>query len=498
MNQPLPAAGAAIDWSIMGGLIFYLLVVLFVGFWTYRYMRSLDDFVLGGRRLGPWVAAISERASGESAWFLLGLPGAAYALGFTELWSVIGIAFGIFASWTLLAGPLRRATGKMGAITIPDYFEMRFQDSTHSLRIVSMIIILFFYTFYISAQFIGAGKILNATFGLDPKWGILLGAAIVIFYTLMGGFLAVAWTDLFQGLLMLGVAVVLPILGFLKLQQSGGFLQAVSARGDAFLTMTGMLQHGQVTKVGGAVAFGLVLGSLSWGFGYLGQPHLLTRYMAIRSEKDLRKSTLIAMVWVLLAYWGAALIGIMGVGLLGPDIADQEHVMPLVAKALVPSWIAGIMIAGAIAAMMSTADSQLIVATSAVIEDIYARLIHPKVSQKRLVLSSRIATIGISGIALVLAYVNQDLIFDLVAYAWAGIGSSIGPPLRLSLRWKRTTRWGVFAGLLGGMIATIAWKNVGALGAALDLKLASFLVSLCLTFVVSLVTTPPPGNRTTD
>jgi sodium/proline symporter len=491
MNSLPATSDITVNWNILGGLILYLVAVLVVGFWTYRYMRTLDDFVLGGRRLGPWVAAISERASGESAWFLLGLPGAAYALGFTEFWSVIGIAFGIFASWTLLAGPLRRATGKTGALTIPDYFETRYSDSSHSLRIVSMVIILFFYTFYVSAQFVGAGKILNATFNLDTEPGIIIGATIVVFYTLMGGFLAVAWTDLVQGLLMVTVAIVLPILGFVKLHHAGGFLQAVSVRGDAFLTLRAMMIEGDLSTITGAAAFGLIIGSLSWGFGYLGQPHLLTRYMAIRKERDLRKGTLIAMVWVLLAYWGAVLIGVTGVGILGPDIADQEHVMPLLAKALVPSWIAGLMIAGGIAAMMSTADSQLIVATSALIEDIYARLIHPSVTPGRMVLLSRIATVIIAGIALLLAFANEDLIFDLVAYAWAGIGSSIGPPLLLSLRWRRTTRWGVFSGMLGGMTATILWKNLAALNSALDLKLASFLISLFLTFAVSLLTKPP-------
>jgi sodium/proline symporter len=474
-------ASAGIEWSIMGGLIFYLAVILTVGFVTFRYMRSLDDFVLGGRRLGPWVAAVSERASGESAWFLLGLPGAAYALGFREFWSVIGIAFGILASWTLLAAPLRRATGKMGALTIPDYFESRFDDQTRSLRSISMIIILFFYTVYVGAQFVGAGKILQATFGLDPKWGMILGAGVVVFYTLMGGLLAVAWTDLFQGLLMVCVAIVLPIVAIAKMGGPGEFVQTLAAQGPGFLSMSG-------GKFGHALIFGVILGSMSWGFGYLGQPHLLVRYMAIRKPEHVRKGTVIAVSWVLCAYWGAAFIGLAGIGILGNSLADQEQVMPLLATTLLPGWIAGVIIAGAIAAMMSTADSQLLVATSSVVEDVYARLINAHASPSLLVRLSRLFTVIIAGAALYLAFFNQDLIFDMVAYAWSGLGSSFGPPLLLSLRWRSTTKWGVLAGMLGGACSTVLWKNVALLNAAIDIKLASFLISLILVVVVSMLT----------
>ncbi len=470
---------AAMDWSIVGGLVLYLVVVLVVGLWASRRMRRLDDFVLGGRSLGPVATAVSERASGESAWFLLGLPGAAYAAGFTSFWSVIGIAFGIFASWTLLALPLRKATGGMGALTLPDYFELRFKDGTHLLRGVSTLIILVFYTVYVGAQFVGAGKILQATFGLDPAKGMLLGAGVVAFYTLMGGFLAVVWTDVVQGILMMCVAVILPVAGIARLGGLDGFISHVSSMGPDFITMN-------AGQTGRAFFFGVMLGGLSWGFGYLGQPHLLTRYMAIRNPAHLRQGTAIAMTWVLIAYWGAVMIGLVGTGILGPALADAETVMPHLAKALMPGWIAGLMIAGAIAAMMSTADSQLIVCVSAVIEDVYVRLIHPHAGPRRLVALSRIATLAIAGIALLLAFRNQDLIFNMVAYAWSGLGSSFGPPLLLSLRWHRIRRWGVLAGMLSGMASTIIWQNTPALNAALDLKLASFLISLGMTIVVSL------------
>jgi len=472
---------------ILAGLLLYLVVMIGVGLVTYRYMNTLDDYVLAGRRLGPWVAAISERASGESAWFLLGLPGAAYSLGFTEYWSVIGIACGILFSWTFIAMPLRRETARLGAITLPDYFEMRFNDRSRLLRIVSMVVILFFYTGYVAAQLHGAGKILNATFGIDPFWGIVIGAAVVVFYTLMGGFLAVAWTDLIQGLLMTAVAVVLPIAGLVAVGGPGALVEKLAPRGADFLTLSG-------GKVGAAFFFGVIVGGLSWGFGYLGQPHLLTRYMAIRRTSELRQGGLIAMGWTLLSYWGAPLIGVLGVAVLGPDLADPEQVMPLLAKALMPGWVAGLMIAGATAAMMSTADSQLLVATSTLIEDIYVRMLRPKTPAERLVLLSRLATILIASVAFVLAVLalrGSSLIDHMVAYAWTGLGASFGPPLLLALWWKRTTRNGALVGMLAGMVTTVIWQNSETLTAFLDIKAPAVLISAATVVIVSLL----DGNR---
>ncbi len=469
------------DTSLLIGIFAYLIILIVIGVAAARRMKGLDDFVLGGRRIGPMAAAISERASGESSWFLLGLPGAAYAVGFVEFWSVIGIAFGIFASWTFLALPLRRATEKLGALTIPDYFAARFDAHQKPLRVLSMVIIVFFYTLYVAAQFVGGGKLLNAAFDLDPTTGMIITAAIVMLYTLLGGFLAVVWTDVVQGIMMALVALVLPILGIIKLGGPGELVAKLSYAGDGFFTMDG-------GKTGAAVFFGVMLGSLSWGLGYLGQPHLLTRYMAIRKPAEIRRGTVIAMVWVLIAYWGAAFIGIVGAGVFEGSLADQEQVMPLLARTLLPGWIAGIMIAGAIAAMMSTADSQLIIVASSAVEDFYVKLLGIQAEPGRLLLISRIATIIVSAIALFLSFRNTDLIFDLVSYAWSGLGSSFGPPLLLALRWSRTTASGVLAGMLGGTISNIVWKQSPALNDALDLKVASFLIALVLTVVVSLAT----------
>lgn len=477
------------DYSLLVGIGVYLVILVSIGVTAARRMRGLDDFVLGGRRIGPLATAISERASGESSWFLLGLPGAAYVVGFTEFWSVIGIAIGIFCSWTFIALPLRRETEKYGALTIPDYFAARFGENGRTLRIVSMAIIIFFYTLYVAAQFVGGGKLLNAAFGLDPMWGLIITAAVVVFYTLLGGFLAVVWTDVVQGIMMAFVAVVLPVVAVVKMGGPGELVARLQGVGGGFsLAM-------DAGKTGQALIFGVMLGGLSWGLGYLGQPHLLTRYMAIRRPADLRRGTMIAMIWVLVAYWGAAMIGITGAGWFDQPLADQEQVMPFLARALLPGWIAGIMLAGAIAAMMSTADSQLLVVTSSIVEDFYVKLLGIRKDPRTLVLVSRIVTIGVSAVALVLAFRNTDLIFNLVSYAWSGLGASFGPPLLLSLRWKGTTSQGVLGGMLAGSLGNIVWKNVSVLGELLDIKLATFLLSLVVTWVVSLATASTRENR---
>jgi len=479
------------DFSVLAGLLIYLLLMVIVGVAASRHMKTLDDFVLGGRRLGPWVAAISERASGESAWFLLGLPAAAYGLGFTEYWSVIGIACGILASWTFIAIPLRRATAEMGALTLPDYFEMRFQDRSRGLRVVSMIVILVFYTAYVAAQLVGAGKILNATFGIDPRYGLLIGALVVVCYTLLGGFLAVAWTDLVQGLLMTAVAVTLPIAGLIAIGGPSKLFEALEVRGPDFVSM--LTTDGGTMS--GAFLFGTIVGGMSWGLGYMGQPHLVARYMAIRKTSELRAGGAIAMGWTLISYWGAPMIGIVSVAVLGPSLADPDQVMPLLALELMPGWLAGLMIAGATAAMMSSADSQLLVAASTLVEDIYVRMLRPKTPPRKLVLLSRLATVLMSAIAFALAWGaligwmrdpgSSSLIDTMVAYAWTGLGASFGPPLVLSLWWRGTTRRGALAGMIGGMLATIVWQNTAALGAILDIKAGAVLFSGLLVVVVS-------------
>ena len=470
---------------VLLGFVGYLLVVVVVGFVTFRFTKTLADFLLAGRRLGAWVVAFSERASGESAWLLIGLPGLALATGFSAIWSAIGCAVGIFVSWTLVARRLRVQTERLGALTLPDYFEARFQDGSHLLRIVSMAVIVFFFTFYVSAQFLAAGKVLNTTFGLAPLHGMIIGAVIILFYTIMGGFFAVAWTDLVQGILMAAAMVVLPLAAWIELGGVSGVAERIGQYDPNLLYVTG-------GQSGHALIWGLVIGSLGIGLGYVGQPHLLTRFMAIREARELRKGTFIAMSWVVVAFWGAVLVGIAGLAHFGPEgLADAEHVMPQMATLFLPAGIAGIIISAAIAAMMSTADSQLLVATSALSEDIYHQLINKEAPQRRLVAISRIGTVLIGLIAFLLALRAEQQVYWFVLYAWAGLGAAFGPAIVLSLWWKRTTRWGAFAGMVTGSAIAVIWHNVPVLKALVYELVPAFVGALIAVVVVSLLTRAP-------
>jgi sodium/proline symporter len=474
---------------ILIGFIAYLIILFVKGILTYKYNRTLPDFVLASRRIGPWLASFSERASGESAWLLVGLPGLALATGFNAIWPAIGCVFGILFSWTFIAKRLRLETEKYNAITIPDFLESRFKDDSHTLRITATLIIVFFFTIYVAAQFLGAGKVLNITFGISKLHGMLIGAGIIVFYTIMGGFFAVVWTDFFQGALMVFTLVMLPIVGVIELGGIENLASAVSK------TDPGLLFVG-----GGLTGWPMILsalGGLGIGLGYMGQPHLITRFMAIRKPKQLRQGSLIAVFWAILAFWGAVFLGIFGLAIFGNIFSDPEMIMPYMAKTLLPAGLAGILISGAIAAMMSTADSQLLVATSAISEDVYHKLYKKDAPQKTLVTLSRIATLVVGVIAFMLALTAESLVYWLVLYAWAGLGSSFGPALFLTLWWKKVTRQGIFAGMLGGTLTVLVWYNVPALKNFLYELIPGFIVSSALVIAVSLLTQKmrPGKNR---
>jgi len=463
------------------GFIIYLAVILVVGLLTFRLNKTLADFVLAGRKLGPWVVAFSERASGESAWLLVGLPGLALISGYNAIWPAIGCTTGILFSWMFISRRLRSASEKLGALTIPDFFEARYCDDSRSLRVTATLIIVFFFTFYVAAQFLAAGKVLNVTFHITPFWGMLIGACIILFYTIMGGFYAVAWTDFFQGCVMVFTLVLIPVLGIFLLGGFETFTQKIAAIDPGLLHVGGGQQGWTMMKT--------ILGGLAIGLGYMGQPHLVSRFMAIKKTDDLRNSTLIATVWAILAYWGAVFIGLVGLSLYGAEqFADQELIMPFMATDLLPAWLAGIAISGAIAAMMSTADSQLLVTTSAISEDIYHQMICKEAPQKRLVNLSRLAAVVVGVVAFILAITAEALVYDLVLYAWAGLGACFGPGLLLTLWWKKTTKQGVLAGMIVGMITILIWYNVSILHETLYELIPGFFLALGSVWIVSLLT----------
>ena len=451
------------------GFIIYLLVILFVGLYTSRITSGVTDFAIGGRRLGPWVIAFSERASGESAWLILGLPGAALMLGMVELWTVVGCISGVILSWFIIAKKLREQSERHRAITLPEYLSKAHTDQTHIIRLVASIIIVFFFTFYVAAQFIGAGKVLNQTFGITPINGMFIGALIIVFYTMLGGFFAVAWTDMIQGIIMIATLTILPIVGLIELSNH-------SYSGSVFSFSN--LYSGEV----GTSAFILAVGGLSWGLGYMGQPHLVTRFMAINSPRNIETARWVAISWAIPAFFGAMIIGLVGAKLIASGAiampADSEKIMPILAMTLLPSWLAGIFISGAIAAMMSTADSQLLVASSVISKDIYQGFINRESTDRELLVISRILTIIVGFIAFMLAYSSDSLVFDLVGYAWSGLGASFGPALILTLWWRRTSQIGVLMGMVTGTMLTIYDITSGLITVRVTSFIFAFLATI--------------------
>ncbi|MFH1700161.1 MAG: sodium/proline symporter [Candidatus Zixiibacteriota bacterium] len=469
--------------SIHFGLILYLLFLVFIAFYSFRFTKTMGDFLLAGRKLGVWVVTFSERASGESAWLLLGLPGVLFAAGFVNLWVAVGCTSGILFSWMFIARKLRIETGKYDALTLPDYLEKRFDDNTHSLRIFASIVITFFFTFYVCAQLMAAGKLFSLFLPINELTAMFIGGGIIVFYTLMGGFLAVAWTDFVQAILMISTLVILPIVAVMELGGWNSAIEQIAIASPNHLNVLG----GQT----GIIAVLSLISGLAWGLGYMGQPHLLTRYMAIQNTNDLRKGTVIAISWAVIAFWGAMFIGLFGLVLLANNpeaAADQEKVMPLLAIQLLPGWLAGILLAGALAAMMSTADSQLLVTTSALSEDIYHQLMNKKATDKSLVRMSRVITLSVGAVAFIIALISEDLVFKMVGFAWSGLGASFGPVLLLTLWWKKITREGAMAGMLCGTIVTIIWRLTPALKATLFEIVPAFVIALLACYFVSLAT----------
>lgn len=463
--------------------IFYLSFLIGVGLMSIKHNKSQEDYLLAGRKLGPWVTAFSERASGESAWLLLALPGAAISIGLGEAWTVLGITLGIIASWYIIAEKLRIETEKYSALTIPGNLHRKYNDNSNIIRLFSSIIIAFFFLFYVSAQFHASGKVINTLFGLSSIDGIVIGAIVIILYTLMGGFFAIAWTDLLQGVLMIGTLVFLPIVGIIELQNTDrSFYEVLNQVGESKSSFT--------MGKSGLAAISVVLGGLSWGLGYLGQPHLVIRYMAIRDPKDIKKAKLIAILWALPGITGAFMIGLVALNYFGPEffnINDVEQAMPLLATELLPPILAGLLISGAVAAMMSTADSQLLVSTSAITEDFIHQYLGLNISEKTLLLINRITIIILGIIAFGIAIFSEITgknIFSVVSYAWSGLGSSFGPVLVLSLWWPKTTRKGVIAGLLTGFSSTIIWANTD-LKLIISERLVSFIFAFIMVILVS-------------
>ena len=468
--------------------IVYLVVLVGIVLYASRQSKTNADFVLGGRKIPGLFLALSERATGESAWLLLGLTGHAYAEGWSSVWIAIGCVTGILFLWIFMAEPLRKVTEKTGALTASGLFFRSFPGSEKKIGILSSVIIIIFFVLYLSAQFSGAGKIFNDTFRIEPFWGMVIGAGIVTMYSMLGGFITVVAVDAFQAILMIITCVALPVIALFIAAANGiGFAEALM-HSDAAIAGT------SVTLAEGA-GFLLVLNGLSWAFGYTGQPQLLNRMMAMRNPDETKRARVVAIGWTLLAYTGAFLIGIIGFrmmqsGLMGDGAAviaaDSEKVMPIMVMTLLNPLLAGILLSGAVSAMMSTASSQLIVVSSSITEDLWSNISKRVIPEKRMLFLNKSLTLIVGIVAFVLVLTMEDTVYGLVSYAWSGIGASFGPAVVLLLFWKKFSRAGVYASLITGTLSAIIWKTWLADPTGISERLASYLLAFMAAVLLSL------------
>jgi sodium/proline symporter len=469
--------------AIVAALALYIGACLLLGFVAYRRTRTLGDFILGGRTLGAWVTAFSAQASDMSGWLLMGLPGLAYLSGFDAVWLALGLSIGTWANWRFVAARLRSQTERLAdSLTLPDYFENRFADESRVLRTLSAAFILVFFAFYTSSGFVAAGRLFETLFGLPYTQAMLWGSAVTLAYTFFGGFLAVSWSDVLQGTLMFVALVLAAVLG---VQLAGGPLPAL----DALAARDPALLAPFATSGGGSLGVIGVLSLLAWGLGYPGQPHIVARFMAIRRVESLRTARRVAMVWVVVVLAAAVVVGWSGRLLLAPPLegADSEKVFLLIATELFHPAIAGICLAGVLAAIMSTAAAQLLVSTSAFAEDFYRGLFRRQAGRVELLWVGRAAVLGIAAIAFWLGLDPDSKVLSLVAWAWAGFGAAFGPAIVLSLYWPRMTRDGALAGILVGGLTVIVWPQLhGRLFELYELVPGFVLSSLAILIVSSL------------
>ncbi len=441
--------------GIIISFVCYILVMLMIGWYFFRKTSDLSDYILGGRGLNSWVTSLSAQASDMSGWLLLGLPGYAYLSGLNALWLASGLAIGTYLNWKFIARRLRKYTEVAGnSITLPDYFEHRFQARNHSLRIIAAIFIIIFFLIYTASGFVAGAKLFNTVFGMSYLSALSTGVAVIIIYTFLGGFMAVSWTDLIQGIIMFFAIVAIPVLGIMEIGGIDASLQSIKAVDPQLLSLT-------ITEEGKTISAITIISLMAWGLGYWGQPHILARFMAIRHSRMIKKSRRIAMVWVLISLSCAILVGLLGNVLLENRLAgtDSETVFMYLVDQLSNPLFTGLLLSAILAAIMSTADSQLLVASSALTEDIY-RLFVPDASQKQLVWVGRLSVILISIIAFFIAFNPEASVLELVAYAWAGFGATFGPLVLLSLYWKKMTYPAAIAGIIGGGITVLVWKQM--------------------------------------
>lgn len=504
------------QFGIIVAMVAYLLGMLAIGFAVAKKNETVGDFYLGGRHLGPLVTAMSAEASDMSSWLLMGLPGLAYLSGVAEpFWTALGLAVGTYLNWLIVAKRLRRYSAATGAITIPEFFSNRFHDKKKILTLIAALVIVVFFIPYTASGFAAIGKLFASLFGVDYHLAMIVGSIVVIGYTMTGGFLAASMTDLIQSIIMTIALVVVLVFG---VHQAGGWdvvwANAHSLAGYLSLTLSHVPDSADLFAAGSTTPYSLltIVSTLAWGLGYFGMPHILLRFMAIEDENKLKLSRRIASIWVVIAMGVAILIGIIGLGMTKTeavgaltDASSAETIIVEIAHKLstygfFPALLGGLILSGILASTMSTADSQLLAASSSVSQDILTSFFGMKMSEKKLMRVARGSLLAIAVIGIVLAWNPNNSVFRIVSFAWAGFGASFGAVMLFSLFWRRANKQGALAGMIVGGVMVFVWKFlVRPLGGVLDIYelLPAFACSALAIVIVSLIT-PAPDKSVTD
>lgn len=458
----------------------YLAGMLLIGWYAYRKTSNLTDYMLGGRSLGPAVTALSAGAADMSGWLLMGLPGGVYVTGLADAWIAIGLTIGCYLNWLLVAPRLRTYTQVANdSITIPSYLENRFKDDTKMLRIVSGIVILVFFTFYVSSGMVSGAVFFQSSFHTSYQTGLYIVGGVCIAYTLFGGFLAVSYTDFIQGLMMVIALLLVPAIGIFH---TGGPVKTFETIHSINPTILDLFKGTSVLGI---------ISAMAWGLGYFGQPHIIVRFMAITTVKEIKSARRIGMSWMIFSLLGTIFTAFIGLAFFHHNhqytLKNPEAVFIELGQILFHPLFAGFVLAAILAAIMSTVSSQLIVTSSALVEDLYKIVVRKDAKDKELVFLGRMAVLLVSLVAAALAFRQNNTILNLVAYAWAGFGASFGPTILLSLFWKKMTSWGALFGMIVGAVTVIIWKNVG-LGDTLYEIVPGFVFNLLVSVAVSYMT----------
>lgn len=501
---------------IMISIVAYLAVVLLIGIGFSKKTKNVGDFYLGGRKLGPLVTAMSAEASDMSSWLLMGLPGLALLTGVADVsWTVIGLAVGTYLNWLIVAKRLRNYSAKIGAITIPDYFSLRYKDEKRILMAVSALIIIIFFVPYTASGFSACGKLFSTLFGVDYHLAMIVSAIVIVGYTTLGGFNAASTTDFIQSIIM--TIALFIVVGF-GVSKAGG-MEAVleNARSlDGYFELFSSYSRAAVTDVGARSPYGFltIVSTLAWGLGYFGMPHILLRFMAIEDPNKIKTSRRVATVWVVISMAVAILIGVVGNALMANgtlstltksgDAVDKETIIIQIANFLashgiLPALTAGVILAGILASTMSTSDSQLLAASSSASENILGGLFRLNLSETAKMIVARVTLITIAIIGVVVAWDENSSVFKIVSFAWAGFGAAFGPVMLLSLFWRRSNKYGALAGIIVGGAMVFVWKFcIAKLSPVLNIYelLPAFLIGLAVNIIVSLCTSKPSKEIT--